>query len=159
MICRKGADAPSAEHVVLQEAARYRSGHFLGNNSTCQQMSRIGADGFDLPPFRIQPKRKEVLVGHPVTIVETLLQLRGFMEEMARQFPVAHEPQHLRHTKFGYIHEGLLFTSRDRRIDLAAIFVNNGISGVLPSLISVALFRTALIVVEAISEPIGILVL
>jgi hypothetical protein len=68
-------------------------------------VARVGADGLDLLPFGVQTQGKEVLVRHPVEVVETFLQFRGFMEVSARQIALTAEPQHLRHAELRGIHE------------------------------------------------------
>src|SRR5215472_13048922 len=145
MIRRKGTNAPPAEHIVLQQPAGYSAGELLVNDPACQQVAWIRTDGSDLLPICIQAKRKELLIGHPISIVEALLQLRGFVKEAARQLPITQKPQYFRHPEFRHVNERLFFASRNRRLNLLTIFVNDGIPRILPALISIALRRTGFV--------------
>ena len=121
-------------------------------------MPRVGRDRFDLPALGVKSKGKEILVGHPEPVIETLLEFFGFLEHAPREIAISHEPKQLGHPHFCHVNESLFFAGRNWRTHIAPILINDGVAGILPGLILIALLTARFVIVEAIPEQVRVLV-
>src|SRR5438105_1733794 len=151
MLARQRANAPAAEQVILGEALDGARRQRMIHDAAGQAVARIGADGFHLALLGVKRHGEKAFIFHPEFFIEALLEFAGLVEEF-EGFVLSAEPvEHSRKVELRNINKRLFFAGSDRIGDLPAVFINNGVAGIFPTLVLQALLGARAVLVEAVA--------
>src|SRR5690242_19343521 len=116
-------------------------------------MRRFRAGRANQAPLRIEPHAETAFFLHPEDVIEPVAETDGFVEKPSRAILLAQPPQQFGNSNLGGENKCLKLGWRNRILYLRAIRINDGIAGVLPTLVFEALFRPGLIGIKAVFTP------
>src|ERR671912_2378489 len=152
------ADPPPAERLPAHQGLSRAAGPLWIGDPGKQRVAGVGGANPAGPLRAVESKRVGPDVRAPERLLKPIAHILRFAAEPQRKLPKAEPGGHRRKGALGGVDVALDLAQRDRSLGERAVGVEDGVVGVLPSLIGEAAFRLAVVLDEAVSITVAMLV-
>src|SRR5215469_9555308 len=152
------SNAPAAPHIGLKETRDDPSRALTTHDSAPQQVPGVGRDGSHLFLAAIECVSIESSLFAPEEVLEFPLQLGGLLAQSRRELRLGEVVKSVSHPQPCVEGVTLQFAQRLGALHRRTVWIHDGVRGIFPAHVLVALGRSRLIFLQTISVKIAVAV-
>ena len=132
---RERTPTPASKHVFAHETANHHAGAIPAQNPRKQKMTGVGSDELERLFLAIESHSVEIVLGHPVHLLQALRQFGSVSLQLLRSARVPETSQQRGHAVLGVVHVTLNLDWRYWGRCIRSIPTHRRVPRVLPSLV------------------------